>query len=61
MYLLYGFVAGNQLTGPIPTELGRLTSLEQLYLSKSATMDTSKLKTMTLFGSVLQFISSTVL
>jgi hypothetical protein len=38
MYLLYGFVAGNQLTGPIPTELGRLTMLQDLELCKSATM-----------------------
>jgi hypothetical protein len=55
------YLGNNQIYGLFPTELGRLTSLEQLYLSKSATMDTSKLKTMTLFGSVLQFISSTVL
>jgi hypothetical protein len=28
----------NQLTGLIPTELGRLTLLEDLYLSKFATV-----------------------
>jgi hypothetical protein len=61
MCLLHGFVDGNQLTGPIPTELVRLASLDSFYLCKSGTTSSSELKTMTLFGSVLQFISSTAL
>jgi hypothetical protein len=61
IYLLYGSVGSNQLTGPIPTELGLLTSLQSLDLCKFATVSSSELDTIILLGSVLQVISSTVL
>jgi hypothetical protein len=51
---------GNQLTGPIPSELGRLTILEQFYLCEFATVFRSDLDTIILLGSASQFISSTV-
>jgi hypothetical protein len=53
-------VAINQLTGPIPTELGRLTGLEYLGLGKFATISSSELVTIRLLASFLQFISSTL-
>jgi hypothetical protein len=53
-------VEGNQLKGPILTELGRLTGLDELYLSKFATLSSLELDTTPLLGSVSQFISSTV-
>jgi hypothetical protein len=52
MYLLYGFVGFNQLTGPIPSELGLLTGLGGLYLCKFATISSSELDTIVLLGSL---------
>jgi hypothetical protein len=54
-------VDDNALTGPIPSELGRLTTLEQFYLCKFATVSSSELDTIILLGAILQLISSTVL
>jgi hypothetical protein len=54
------FVDTNELTGPIPTELGSLMMLEDLTLNKFATVSSSELDTITLLGCILQFISSTV-
>lgn len=34
-YEFFRFVAANQLTGPIPTEVGLMTYLTQLYLCES--------------------------
>jgi hypothetical protein len=50
MYLLYGFVGGNELTGPIPSELGSLTDLRELWLGKFATVSRSESDTIILFG-----------
>ncbi len=60
---LYGFVAFNALRGPIPTELGSLTSLGKLSLRKSATLSSSELDTIiSWIGIYLTiFISSMVL
>jgi hypothetical protein len=55
MYLLYCFVAGNQLSGTIPTELGSLEGLTYVDLGKSATMSSSELETITLFGSTVSY------
>ena len=38
IYLFFGFVGHNQLTGLIPTELGSLTNLGELHLGKLATL-----------------------
>jgi hypothetical protein len=51
----------NDLTGPIPSAMGGLTSLEDLSLGKFAIVASSELDTITLLGPVSQFISSTVL
>jgi hypothetical protein len=48
----------NQIFGLVPTELGRLAELKYFNLSKSATISSSKLETKTLFGSILQIITS---
>jgi hypothetical protein len=45
LYLLHGFVASNQLTGPIPSELGRLTSLQSFDLGKFAAVSSLQLDT----------------
>jgi hypothetical protein len=50
------FVDGNQLTGPIPSEMGSLTRLQDLFLGKFATISSSKLETIRLLGSASQFI-----
>jgi hypothetical protein len=47
-------VVANQLTGPIPSELGRLTNLQYFYICKFATVSSSELDTMSLLASVLQ-------
>jgi hypothetical protein len=46
------FPDSNQLTGLIPTELGRLTMLETLDLCKFATVYSSELDRITLLGSL---------
>jgi Leucine-rich repeat (LRR) protein len=46
-------VVGNQLAGPIPSKLGRLTRLKHFDRCKFATISSSELDTITLFGSVL--------
>jgi hypothetical protein len=61
MYLLYVFVEVNQLTGPIPTELGLLTRLADLELCKFATASRLQLDTIILLGSLSHNLSSTFL
>jgi hypothetical protein len=51
----------NDLTGPIPSELGLLTGLDTLRLGKFVIVANSELDTIILFGSVSQFISFTIL
>jgi hypothetical protein len=54
-------VDGNQLlTGLVPTELGSLKNHQHFLLGKSDTISSSELVTIPLFGSVSQFISSTI-
>jgi hypothetical protein len=55
------FWFSNNLHGQLPTELGLLTGLQSLDLCKFATVFSSELDTIPLLGSVLQFISCTVL
>jgi hypothetical protein len=59
--LLYGFVGFNALTGPIPSELGLLTSLQSLDFGKFAIVSSMELDTIILLESVLQLVSSMVL
>jgi hypothetical protein len=51
----------NQLTGPIPTELARLTSLRALNLGKFATISSSELDTIALLGSLSYNLSRLLL
>jgi hypothetical protein len=57
---LYGFVVFNELTGTIPSELGRLTTLKQFVLCKFAAVSRSELDTVIVGISVLRFTSSTI-
>jgi hypothetical protein len=58
IYLLYGFLGKNQLTGLLPGELSKLPSLKEFYLCKSANISSHEPDTIMLFfGTVLQFIS----
>jgi hypothetical protein len=45
-------VGSNNLTGPLPSELGRLTTLQTLLLCKFATASSSDLDTIALLGSL---------
>jgi hypothetical protein len=45
-------VGQNQLTGPIPSELGSLTKLEEFFLCKFATVSSSELERITFLGSL---------
>jgi hypothetical protein len=55
------YLGPNNLDGRLPTKLGLLTGLRSLFLGKFATVSSSELDTITLLGSILQFISSPVL